>query len=89
MTFISTLQFPCIMLAVVTVDVIFHKCKPVGQRRLVFASYLKALCAAAEESNMNVFDLIGVLGMQIQPSKVFVAPQVGMHHIAELYCTPA
>uniref|UniRef100_A0A7S0S286 EF-hand domain-containing protein n=1 Tax=Chlamydomonas leiostraca TaxID=1034604 RepID=A0A7S0S286_9CHLO len=62
-------------LNVVTVDVIFHKCKPVGQRRLVFPSYLKALCAAAEESNMNVFELIGVLGLQIEPSKVFVAPQ--------------
>lgn len=61
----------------VTVDVIFHKCKPQGQRRLVFPSYLKALCAAAEESDMNVFELLGVLGLQITPAKVFVAPEVG------------
>jgi hypothetical protein len=62
---------------VVTVDVIFHKCKPQGGRRLLYPHYLKALSAAAEESKMNVFELIGVLGMQIKPAKAFVAPQVG------------
>ncbi len=60
----------------VTVDVIFHKVKPQGGRRLLYPNYLKALSAAAEEANMNVFELIGLLGMQIKPSKTFVAPQV-------------
>lgn len=43
----------------------------------LFTCHVQALCAAAEESGMNVFELIGVLGLQITPSQTFVAPQVG------------
>lgn len=64
-------------LNVVTVDLIFHKCKPIGGRRFHFPHYLKALAAIAQDSGHNVFELIGLLGMQIKPhALVFEKPLV-------------
>lgn len=60
----------------VTVDVIFHKCKPTGGRRFAMKEFLAALVAASDESKINVFERVGVLGGQLKPNKVFVAPQV-------------
>ncbi|GFH06866.1 uncharacterized protein HaLaN_01576, partial [Haematococcus lacustris] len=62
-------------LNVVSIDVIFHKFRPQGGRRIPFPQFLKALSAAAEESSMAVFELLDGLGAQIKPAKVFVAPQ--------------
>lgn len=64
-------------LNVVTVDLIFHKCKPIGGRRFHFPHYLKALAAIAQDSGHNVFELIGLLGIQIKPhALVFEKPLV-------------
>jgi hypothetical protein len=57
------------------VDVIFHKCKPQGGRRLTYGTYMQALGAAADETNMNVIELCALLAEQITPSPNFVAPQ--------------
>lgn len=62
-------------LNVVTVDVIFHKCKPTGGRRFGVKEFLQALVAAAEDSKINVFERVAVLGGQLKPNKTFVAPQ--------------
>ncbi|MEW5310082.1 MAG: hypothetical protein WDW38_001913 [Sanguina aurantia] len=67
-------------LNVVTVDLIFHKCKPIGGRRFHFPHYLKALAAIAQDSGHNVFELIGLLGMQIKPhALVFEKPLILPH----------
>jgi hypothetical protein len=53
-------------LNVVTIDIIFHKCKPQGGRRLNFEQYLKALYAATESSKIDAFARVGMLGEQLQ-----------------------
>lgn len=52
-------------LNVVTIDIIFHKCKPQGGRRLTFELYLKALYAATESSKIDAFARVGMLGEQL------------------------
>ncbi|GAX77465.1 hypothetical protein CEUSTIGMA_g4909.t1 [Chlamydomonas eustigma] len=62
-------------LNVVTIDIIFHKCKPMGGRRLSLTHYIKALAAAANDSGIGVFDRIQQLATKITLSHVFVAPE--------------
>jgi hypothetical protein len=63
-------------LNVVTIDIIFHKCKPMGGRRLSLTHYIKALAAAANDSGIDVFDRVQQLANKITLSHVFVAPEV-------------
>ena len=44
--------------------------------------YIKALAAASEDSQLDVFERIGQLGEAIKPrSNVFIPPPVGAHVI--------
>eukprot|EP00955_Chlamydomonas_euryale_P022762 240341-Chlamydomonas_euryale.AAC.26 len=62
-------------LNVVAVDVVFHKAKAVGQRRLDFARFLHALAVVGDAAQSSAFEPARQLGMQIKPRATFFAPQ--------------
>ncbi|GIM11244.1 hypothetical protein Vretimale_14774, partial [Volvox reticuliferus] len=55
-------------LSIVSVDLVFTKCKAPGTRKMGYPQFLRALAALAEESGADVWSAANTLGTKLRPS---------------------
>ncbi|GIL44434.1 hypothetical protein Vafri_1896 [Volvox africanus] len=55
-------------LSIVSVDLVFTKCKAPGTRKMGYPQFLRALAALAEESGADVWSAANTLGVKLRPS---------------------
>ncbi|GLC33031.1 hypothetical protein PLESTM_000016400, partial [Pleodorina starrii] len=56
-------------LSIVSVDLVFTKCKAPGSRKMGYPQFLKALAALAEESGADVWAAANALGLKLRPAE--------------------